>query len=84
MSGGRVGYLEGWYVAPELRRQGWGGRLVVAVENWTRANGCTSLLSDTDLDNAVSRSAHAALGFSEEDHAVVFRKPLAPDPDRTP
>lgn len=84
VSGERVGYLEGWYVAPELRRQGWGGRLVVAVENWSRANGCTSLLSDTDLDNAVSRSAHAALGFSEEDHAVVFRKPLAPDPDRTP
>jgi GNAT superfamily N-acetyltransferase len=29
-----VGYIEAWYVGPDLRQQGWGGRLVQAAEAW--------------------------------------------------
>src|SRR5262245_34924587 len=37
---GPVGYIEGWYVAPERRRQGVGRALVRAAEEWARARGC--------------------------------------------
>lgn len=36
----RVGYLEGWYVAPEVRLRGIGRALVDAAEDWARSQGC--------------------------------------------
>lgn len=73
---GRVAYLEGWYVAPGVRRQGVGAALVRAAEEWGRAQGCTEFASDTDLDNAVSEAAHHALGFIEAGRITCFKKNL--------
>ena len=42
----RVGFLEGWYVMPEARRRGIGRALVVAAEDWARAQGCTEFASN--------------------------------------
>jgi aminoglycoside 6'-N-acetyltransferase I len=36
----------------------------------------TEIGSDTELDNAQSQAAHAALGFDEVVRLVAFRKPL--------
>ncbi len=72
----RVAYLEGWYVEPRARRQGVGTALVRAAEDWGRAQGCTEFASDTEIDNHVSAAAHAALGFTETDRIVCFRKDL--------
>ncbi len=71
-----VAFVEAWYVDKDLRRQGWGGRLFAAVEDWARANGLTELASDALLDNAVSIAAHKALGFTEVERQVCFAKPL--------
>lgn len=71
-----VGYLEGWYVLPELRGQGIGHALVEAVAAWSRAQGCTELASDTLLDNLVARAAHEALGFAKVETLVHYRKSL--------
>ena len=73
-----VGYIEGWYVAPELRRQGVGRRLVEAAEQWARSRGCTEMGSDAELSNAPSHRAHAALGYGEVERVVSFAKRLAP------
>ncbi|MGQ0612668.1 MAG: aminoglycoside 6'-N-acetyltransferase [Planctomycetaceae bacterium] len=73
-----VGYLEGWYVAPEHRRLGLGRRLLEAAERWARSKGCTEMGSDADPDNVVSHAAHGALGFAEVGRQVLFRKSLAP------
>jgi aminoglycoside 6'-N-acetyltransferase I len=75
-SSDRVAYLEGWYVVPELRRQGVGTALVRAAEAWARTQGCTEFASDTARSNAVSAAAHAAVGFAEVGEIRCFRKAL--------
>src|SRR5262245_21536521 len=72
----RVGYLEGWYVEPWLRRQGVGAALVRAAEAWARAQGCTEFGSDTTIDNEASAAAHRALGFTETARIRTFLKRL--------
>lgn len=69
-----VGFLEGLYVVPEQQRRGIGRALVAAVEQWTRALGCSELASDTLLDNANGHAAHAAYGFEETERVIYFRK----------
>jgi aminoglycoside 6'-N-acetyltransferase I len=71
-----VGFLEGWYVMPEYRRQGIGAALVRAAEAWALALGCTEFASDALVDNHASAAAHAALGFEEVEVIRCFRKRL--------
>lgn len=71
-----VGYLEGWYIAPEYRQRGVGRKLVEAAENWARDNGCTEMASDTEIHNSLSQQAHSRLGYEEVERIVCFRKSL--------
>lgn len=71
-----VAYLEGWYVEADVRRQGVGRGLVRAAEAWARGRGLTEFASDALLENVISHRAHEALGFTEVERAVRFRKPL--------
>lgn len=71
-----VGYLEGWYVEPELRRQGIGRLLVETAERWARDRGCTEMASDAEIGNDSSVAAHAALGYDETSRLVHLRKDL--------
>lgn len=72
-----VGYLEGWYVEPGVRRQGIGGALVAAAEEWARSKGCVEMASDALMDNELSHTAHGRLGYEEVERLVHFRKGLA-------
>lgn len=71
-----VGYLEGWYVEPEFRRSGVGGRLVAAAEAWARQNGCVEMASDSEVGNEVSLAAHLKLGYTETSRLVHLRKEI--------
>lgn len=71
-----VGYIEGWYVDADVRRQGIGSKLVQAAERWAAAQGCKEMASDAHLWNTVSHEAHKALGFEESQRLVHFRKRL--------
>ncbi len=71
-----VGYIEDWYVDPDLRRQGTGRQLISAAESWAVAKGFREIASDCDLDNQVSEKAHLALGYEEVERLIHFRKPL--------
>lgn len=71
-----AGYLEGWFVQPAHRKKSVGAALVRAVEEWSRAQGCVEMGSDTWLDNEGSILAHKALGFEVADSVVIFRKSL--------
>jgi aminoglycoside 6'-N-acetyltransferase I len=69
-----VGYLEGWFVDPDMRQKGVGGKLVEAAEQWAASHGCREMASDARLANSISIAAHKALGFSDEPPSVRFRK----------
>ena len=71
-----VAYLEGWYVDPDVRRRGVGAALLRAGESWARARGYREMASNALLDNVASHQAHEALGFSEVERTVHFRKDL--------
>jgi aminoglycoside 6'-N-acetyltransferase I len=71
-----VGYVEGWCVREDLRRQRIGAELLRAAEDWARGQGCQEMASDTQLDNAASQCAHEALGFEIAERSVLYRKTL--------
>ncbi len=71
-----VGYVEGWFVYPEMRGKGIAGALTQAAEDWARAKGCTEMGSDTWLDNEASIRAHLKMGYFEVERLVHFVKPL--------
>jgi len=81
-----VGYVEGWYVDADVRRQGVGTALVKAAEEWAASQGCREMASDAHLANATSIAAHQALGFSAELPIVRFRKwlPATASPRKRP
>jgi aminoglycoside 6'-N-acetyltransferase I len=71
-----VAFIEGWYVDRGLRGRGIGAALVGAAEDWAKSLGLSEIASDSELDNELGQSAHAALGFQEVGRVVQFRKPL--------
>lgn len=71
-----VAYLEGWYVDRDVRRRGVGAALIRAGESWARARGYFELASDALLENTISQEAHEALGFTEVERSVHYRKDL--------
>jgi aminoglycoside 6'-N-acetyltransferase I len=76
--GSPVPYVEGWYVAESLRRQGIGRALIDRAEAWAREAGFTELGSDVLVDNAISLQAHRRLGFLPTERLQFFRKSLEP------
>lgn len=83
-----VGYIEGWYVDPDLRRQGVGAALVHTAEQWAASQGCTEMASDCMEDNQTSLLAHQALGYTVTSRLIHFCKVLpaglAPPPPNFP
>lgn len=71
-----VGYIEGWYVDPDLHRQGVGRLLVEAAEAWAKEQGFTEMGSDALIENETSLKAHTALGYQEIERVVCFAKRL--------
>lgn len=71
-----VGYIEGWYVDEDVRRQGVGKALVEIAESWARSCGCSQMASDAELWNTISHQAHGATGYEEAARLVLFKKDL--------
>ncbi len=71
-----VGYLEGWWIEPEYRRNGIGRNLVKMAENWARSKSCAEMASDSEIGNDLSLKAHLNLGYEETSRLVHLRKDL--------
>lgn len=71
-----TGYVEGWFVSPDLRGKNWGRKLVAAAGRWAKARGMSELASDSELWNQPAQAAHRAVGFREVERLVLFLKKL--------
>ena len=71
-----VGYIEAWYVDPDVRREGYGRALLEAAEAWAVDRGYREMASDALLDNDVSHEAHKRSGYVEVERVIIYRKPL--------
>lgn len=71
-----VGYLEGWFVEPDYRKNGIGRKLVKEAENWARTKNATEMASDAEVGNEMSLKAHMRLGYEETSRLVHLRKDL--------
>jgi len=71
-----VAFGEGAFIVPERRGTGVGRALVEAVAAWGRARGCSELASNALLDNTASHDFHEAVGFTETERVVFFRRLL--------
>lgn len=72
-----VGYLEGWFVEADFRKQGIGSELVRGAEEWAKQKGCTEMASDAEIGNDRSLAAHLKLGYQETSRLVHLRKELS-------
>ena len=61
---------------PNARGQDAGRALILAAEEWGRAQGCREFASDAEPDDEVSAAAHRALGFADVGLVRCFRKDL--------
>jgi aminoglycoside 6'-N-acetyltransferase I len=73
-----VGYVEAWYVKPDVRRKGIGRLLIASAEEWSRLQGCSEIASDAEMENHISIESQKKLGFAEVGRIVTFRKSLYP------
>ncbi|MEQ1491495.1 MAG: GNAT family N-acetyltransferase [Terricaulis sp.] len=71
-----VPFVEGWYVSPIARHKGAGRALMSAAEHWAIMRNFTEIASNTQVEDAQSQGAHAALGYEEVERVVTFRKSL--------
>lgn len=71
-----VGYVEAWYVKPEVRRKGIGELLIASAEEWSRLQGCSEIASDAEIENHLSIDVQKKLGFEETARIVTFRRSL--------
>lgn len=71
-----VGYLEGIFVCPAYRKQGYARRLLSACESWAERQGCLEFASDCELHNKDSLHFHLQAGFVEANRIICFVKQL--------
>ncbi len=71
-----VAYLEGIFVQEDYRHRGCATALLQECEAWARRLGCSEFASDCELTNAASLRFHLALGFTEVNRVICFKKAL--------
>ena len=74
--GGPLGYIEGLYVTPEQRHQGYGRELTEFAAAWFRSKGCRDMAADAELTNVVAQDFLAKVGFNETDRIVEYKRSL--------
>lgn len=71
-----VGYLEGIFILEEYRHKGYAKELLNACERWAKDKNCLEFASDCELDNHISYKFHMAVGFTEANRVICFKKSL--------
>lgn len=69
-----VGYLEGIFVLEQYRSNGYAKELLMACEQWAKEKNCLEFASDCELYNHNSYKFHMAVGFTEANRIICFKK----------
>ena len=69
-----VGYLEGIFILEEYRHKGYAKELLNTCEKWAKDKNCLEFASDCELDNYNSYKFHMAVGFTEANRIICFKK----------
>ena len=69
-------HVEAWYVAPDLRRKGYGRDLLDRFENWCLHRGICRMTSDTNEKYPISPHAHEGCGFRVLMRQTIFIREL--------
>ncbi|WP_044564970.1 aminoglycoside 6'-N-acetyltransferase [Anaerococcus provencensis] len=69
-----IGYLEGVFIDDNYRNNNYARQLVEACENWAKSFGIKEFASDCELSNLDSLAFHLAIGFSEANRIICFKK----------
>ncbi len=72
-----VGYVEGLYVKPHLRKKGIAKQLVQKGEEWASSKGCSQIASDVELENEHSYDFHRQIGFEEVQRVICLIKDIS-------
>jgi GNAT superfamily N-acetyltransferase len=76
----KYGYVEGWFVHPDFRAQGLGGRLLSDLEQWFLHRSISLVLSDTiPAEYPLSPKAHKDNGFKDLMTLQIFVKQIDPE-----
>lgn len=71
----KYGFVEGWYVIPDLRKKGVGFMLMDALENWFTHQAIEKFYSDTiPAQYPQSTTAHLHKGYKILHNVTVFVK----------
>jgi len=76
VEGGLSGWIEDVVVAPALRGQGIGARLMAAIDGWARRKGVRRLQLVTDQRNQPALAFYDRLGY-QRTHMVAMRRPVS-------
>lgn len=68
--------IVGLIVGTQDRRNGWGERLVAAVEEWGRARGANGVVVRSNIQRVESHEFYPALGYEKAKVQAVYRKRL--------
>jgi len=74
--GGPVGYIEGVYVTPLERKQGYAGELIEFATSWFRSKGCRDMAADAELANLIAQDFLTRAGFDETYRVVEYKRSL--------
>jgi aminoglycoside 6'-N-acetyltransferase I len=74
--GGPVGYVEGIYLEPSLRRKGVGSKLMEFATEWCRKRGCQDMATDAEIENVEAQEFYRRTGFTEVSRTVGFTRSL--------
>ena len=71
-----LGYLEGIFVEESHRKNNYGQELVEACQKWVKSKEIKEFASDCELSNLDSLTFHLAVGFSEANRIICFKKDI--------
>jgi aminoglycoside 6'-N-acetyltransferase I len=68
-----VGFIEGWWVDPDYRKQGYGGKLLEKAEKWALSKGCRKIASNMEDYREISLKMRQASSYEVTSRGEIIK-----------